>query len=294
MVSSTSNDLIGIGFETTQNLQRVLSRELNVTDSFVELPIENFLSTRGEPLQRLKEFSDDRSLRLRGHSLSIASMDPMNVDYLRLLRDLSARFPKVSFSDHLAWTGVQGRNTHTLLPAPLTLAMADHISARIEELQKFLGGTWTFENVAAPVGFKASTMPEHEFLNRVARQGRCQLTLNLNALYDNSVASEFDPETFLAELDWERVNSVSLAVPPSDAAESGRKKSLWSLYAGALKMFYSTPSREVQHLNVILRDSENVEYADLVGARRWAELLFSEVENGSSRSARIVSENRIS
>ena len=60
-------------------------------------------------------------------------------EYLRAVRDLARRVEPAWISDHLCWTGVDGRNLHDLMPLPYTEEALRHVIARVREVQDFLG-----------------------------------------------------------------------------------------------------------------------------------------------------------
>ncbi len=85
-----------------------------------EIISENYMVPGGRPLATLDRIRADYPMRMHGVSLSIASVDPLDFDYLRALKNLAARVQPELVSDHLAWTGVKGLNLHDLLPVPYT------------------------------------------------------------------------------------------------------------------------------------------------------------------------------
>ena len=63
--------------------------------------------------------------------MSIGSTDPLDRAYLAKLKALADRTRAHWVSDHLCWTGVSGRNTHDLLPMPLTEEALRHGRVRV-------------------------------------------------------------------------------------------------------------------------------------------------------------------
>jgi len=60
-------------------------------------------------------------------------------------------------SDHVCWTGVLGRNSHDLLPMPLTETSLKHVVERIRVVQDFLGAALCSRESSTYVGFTGST-----------------------------------------------------------------------------------------------------------------------------------------
>src|SRR3990167_2154350 len=84
-----------------------------------EVISENYIDNNGYSRYVLDQLREQTPLVMHGVSLSIGSTDPLNLQYLRELKQLASELQPVWLSDHLCWTGVQGRNSHDLLPLHL-------------------------------------------------------------------------------------------------------------------------------------------------------------------------------
>ena len=76
-----------------------------------------------------------------------------------------------------AGQGVAGRNTHDLLPVPLTEETLKHMVERIRIVQDVLERPFVLENPSSYVTFACSEMPEWEFITRMAEEADCGLLL---------------------------------------------------------------------------------------------------------------------
>ena len=85
---------------------------------FFEALTENYLVPGGKALHYLERIRADYPVVLHGVSLSIGSTEPLNHEYLRVLKELSRRIQAPWISDHLCWTGTEGLNLHDLMPLP--------------------------------------------------------------------------------------------------------------------------------------------------------------------------------
>src|SRR6185436_4139724 len=101
----------------------------------------------------LDRIAERYPVALHGVSLSIGSTDPLDQTYLDELKALRDRVGARWVSDHLCWTGVQGRNTHDLLPLPYTEEALRHVAARVRQIQDFLGAPLVLENPSTYVEF---------------------------------------------------------------------------------------------------------------------------------------------
>src|SRR6185436_49973 len=102
-------------------------------------------------------------------------------------------------------TGVAGRNTHDLLPVPFDDATLRHVVERIRVVQDVLERPLVLENPSSYVTFAASTMPEWEFLSRMAAEADCGLLLDVNNVYVSSVNHDFDPVEYIRSVPHERI-----------------------------------------------------------------------------------------
>jgi uncharacterized protein (UPF0276 family) len=176
-----------------------------------EIISENFMDSRGRPRYVLNQIAERYPVVMHGVSLSIGSTDPLNFEYLGKLKALAKEIQPEWISDHVCWTGVAGRNTHDLLPMPLTEASLKHVVERIGVLQDFLERPFVLENPSTYVGFTGSTLSEWEFIRRMAEEADCGLLLDVNNVYVSSVNHDFDPEEFIRSVPHERVVQFHLA-----------------------------------------------------------------------------------
>jgi uncharacterized protein (UPF0276 family) len=199
---------IGVGLRTV-HFPHILSQKPAV--DWFEVLSENFMATGGRPMYVLDQVAERYPVALHGVSLSIGSTDPLDRDYLRRLRDLARRTRAHWVSDHLCWTGVLGRNTHDLLPMPYTEAALRHVVDRIRAVSDALERPLVLENPSSYVEFAASTMPEWEFLARMAQDADCGLLLDVNNVYVSSFNHGFDPRAYVEAIPADRVVQYHLA-----------------------------------------------------------------------------------
>ncbi len=193
---------IGLGLRTT-HYRDILDTWPDV--GWFEVISENFLETAGRPLHILDQIAERYPVVLHGVAMSIGSTDPLNIDYLTKLKQLKDRVKAPWVSDHLCWTGVTGKNSHDLLPMPLTAEALAHTVARVRAVQDILGGPLMLENPSTYVAFAADQMSEWEFLSQLCKQADCGLLLDVNNIYVSSRNHGFDPHDYLNGIPWDRV-----------------------------------------------------------------------------------------
>ncbi len=183
---------------------------------------ENYMEDGGRPIHILSEIRRDKPVALHGVSLSVASVDPLNPEYLKRLKTLVERVEPALISDHCCWTGFAGENLHDLMPVPFTQEAIDHIAARILQVQEFLGRRILLENVSSYVSFKHSEMTEWEFLKELLVKADCGLLLDVNNVYVSSINHNFDPLDYVRAIPTERIGQIHLA-GHSEREEGGER-----------------------------------------------------------------------
>jgi uncharacterized protein len=213
-----------------------------------EIISENYMVPGGRPLATLDRIRADYPMRMHGVSLSIASTDPLDYDYLRELKKLIARVEPELVSDHLAWTGVQGLNLHDLLPVPYTHEALDHCVARVGRVQDFLGRRLALENPSTYVSFAGSDMSEPEFLAELAARADCLLLLDVNNVFVSGFNHGFDAKAYLEHLPKHRVAQIHVAghtdLPTHkiDSHDHPVCDEVWALFAHMRESFGPIPA----------------------------------------------------
>ncbi len=233
----------GAGLRST-HYSRILSEKPAI--DWFEAVTENYMDTGGRPAAVLAEIRAHYPVALHGVSLSIGTNDPLDLEYLKKLKDLAERIEPFAVSDHLCWTGVDGENLHDLLPLPFTEEAMKHVVRRIERVQEFLGRPIVLENPSTYVTFRHSQVPEWEFLREVARRSGCGLLLDLNNVYVNSVNHRFDAFRYLEAIPPSMVAQFHLAGHTDkgaylfDTHAAAVVPAVWKLYEKALRLYGRT------------------------------------------------------
>ena len=210
-----------------------------------EIISENYMIAGGQPLANLDRIRERWPIVMHGVSMSIASTDPLDMDYLAGLKALAERVRPSWISDHLCWTGVHGVNLHDLLPVPFTEEALDHVCERIARVQDYLGRRIAIENASSYVSFAASEMTEWDFMREMAERADCWLLVDINNIYVSAFNHDFDPLTFLDAIPAERVVQFHLAGHTDekthiiDTHDHEVPVSVWDLYREALRRFGS-------------------------------------------------------
>jgi uncharacterized protein (UPF0276 family) len=234
----------GLGFGLglrTQHYQEILDSAPSV--DWFEALTENYLVPGGKPLYYLEAVRARYPVVLHGVSLSIGSDDPLNRGYLARLKALADRIEPAWISDHLCWTGLNGRNLHDLLPLPYTEEAVVHVSDRIQTVQDYLGCRLLIENVSSYLTYTDSCMSEWEFLSAIAGRADCLILLDINNIYVSSFNHDFDPRDYLQGVPAERIQQFHIAGHRNhgdyivDTHDEPVIDPVWQLYAEACRRF---------------------------------------------------------
>jgi uncharacterized protein len=208
-----------------------------------EVVSENYMVAGGKPLYFLERVRERYPMVMHGVSMSIGGSDPLDRAYLRRLKALAGRIEPEWISDHLCWTGFEGRQLHDLLPLPYTEEAVAHVAERVAQVQEYLGQRILLENVSSYVTYRHSAMSEGEFLRAVAERADCLILLDINNVYVSAMNHGFDPEAYLEGVPPERVYQFHLAGHSRnggiivDTHDDAVPDPVWRLYAAAVRRF---------------------------------------------------------
>ena len=199
---------LGLGLRSV-HFETILSGEPQ--DLWFEAISENFMDSGGRPRAVIRAVAERYPLALHGVSLSIGSTDPLDFGYLASLKRLADEVHPAWVSDHLCWTGVNGHNSHDLLPMPLTEESLAHVAARVRQVQDYLERPLILENPSSYVRFAQSTLHEPGFLRALAEETGCGLLLDVNNVFVTCFNAGTDPAAYLDAFPCDRVVQMHLA-----------------------------------------------------------------------------------
>lgn len=242
---------------------------------WLEIITENYMIPGGKPLAMLDAILERYPVAMHGVSLSIGSTDGLDAQYLTELKALAKRAQPLWISDHLCWTGVQGRNSHDLLPLPYSEEALRLVVRHVDQVQNTLGQRILLENVSSYLDYQSSEMSEWEFLRQVSEQADCLLLLDVNNIYVSSINHGFDAIEFLDHLPVERVQQIHLAGHSDhgdyivDTHDHPVAEPVWELYRYTCTRFGSVAT-------MIERDDNIPDLAELIAELNRARAIAAE------------------
>jgi uncharacterized protein (UPF0276 family) len=229
---------VGVGFRTPHHA-KVLA-ELPAMDWF-EIISDNYLLEAPIAISKLERLRARYPVVLHGVSMSVGSIDPLDRDYLARLRALVRRVRAPWCSDHLCFTGAGGIAMSDLLPMPYTKDAARHVAERIRRVQDVLEVPFAIENVSSYMTYRASEMPEWEFLAEIAERADCGILFDVNNVFVSAHNHGFDADTYIDAMPSERIVQMHLAGHTNkgkyllDTHSEHVRDEVWRLYRRALR-----------------------------------------------------------
>jgi uncharacterized protein (UPF0276 family) len=227
-------------------LDELLGAEPGALD-FLECAPDNWIGVGGRPGAALEELASRHTITCHGLSLSLGGPEPLDIDFLRRTRDFLDRHRVPLYSEHLSYCSDDG-HLYDLMPIPFTEEAVRHVSARIRQAQDALGRRIAVENVsyyAAPW----QAMAEVDFVNAVLEEADCDLLLDVNNVYVNSINFGYDAREFLARMPSARIASYHVAGHYDQADDlkidthgANVKDTVWDLLAAAYRLHGVRPT----------------------------------------------------
>ncbi|MHB8799362.1 MAG: MNIO family bufferin maturase [Thermoanaerobaculia bacterium] len=242
---------------------------------------ENYMAVGGRARKVLLAVRERYPLTLHGVSLAIGNSDPLDESYLDALGALAVEVEPAWVSDHLCWTGVEGRTSHDLLPLPYTEEALSNVVERVLRVQDRLGRPLVLENVSTYVSWRTSTIPEEEFLAELTRRSGCGLLLDVNNVFVSATNHGRDPRRWLAAIPRGSVWQIHLAGPSEagpllvDTHDHPVRPEVWELYRDAVRRFGEVSS-------LVEWDDRIPEIAVVLAERDKAAAIAAEVRAGRS------------
>lgn len=239
-----------------------------------EILADNHTARGGLVPAQLTAVRENYPLTFHCVGMSLAGSDPLDWDYLAMIKHMATTYEPAWLSDHLCFTRFGEHHYHDLLPVPYTAQSLAHVSRRIEQIQDFLGRRLLVENVSSYLEFTASEMDEADFLAALLHDTDCDLLLDINNIYVSACNHGFDPIDYLERLPLARVREIHLAGYDDrgdyllDAHNNPVAAPVWTLYAHVIQKIPGTPTliewdNDLPALSVLLGEAQR---ADAVGA----------------------------
>lgn len=240
-------------------LRRALLGPLRSRDpgpvDFMEVAPENWIGVGGRRGRILREFTSRLPFVCHGLSLSIGGPTPLDETFLHRLRTFLDSHGVRCYSEHLSYCTDDG-HLYDLMPIPFTGEAVRYVAGRVRRVQEMLERRIALENVsyyAAP----GRELSEIEFITSVLEEADCDLLLDVNNIYVNSVNHGYDAVGFLQALPGHRIAYGHIAGHQSEAEDlivdthgANVIPGVWDLLEKAYEIFDVFPTLLERDFNI--------------------------------------------
>jgi hypothetical protein len=202
-MTETHHPVAGAGLGLRRDLLDELETRGTAGIDFMEVAPENWIRVGGRLGRRFRGFTDAVPFVCHGLSLSLGGPSPLDEDLVRDIKDFLDTHEVRCYSEHLSYCSDDG-HLYDLMPIPFTAEAVHYVAGRIRQTQDILERRIAIENVsyyAAP----GREMDEIEFINAVLTEADCDLLLDVNNIYVNSINHGYDAVDYLKGLPAERI-----------------------------------------------------------------------------------------
>ncbi|MBF0264669.1 MAG: DUF692 domain-containing protein [Gammaproteobacteria bacterium] len=171
--------------------------------SFIEVAPENWMTMGGELGEKFAHVAKSSHVVLHGLSLSLGGPEALDEYFLHRVHSFMQEHQIEIYTEHLSYCSDDG-HLYDLMPIPFTQEAVNHVVDRIKKVQDITGKQFAIENIsyyAAPM----QKIPEIDFLNAIIEKSDCQLLLDINNVYVNSINHCYDAFDFIKQIPEQRI-----------------------------------------------------------------------------------------
>jgi uncharacterized protein len=214
---------------------------------FLECAPDNWIGVGGKLGAAFEALAARHSITCHGLSLSLGGTAALDETFLARVRRFLDQHHVALYSEHLSYCSDDGQ-LYDLLPLPFTDEAVHHVAARIRRVQDLLGRRIAVENIsyyAAPY----QVLQEIDFVDAVLAEADCDLLLDVNNVYVNSINHGYDPRAYIAAMPTSRIASYHIAGHYDEADDlkvdthgAPVKETVWDLLREAYRVHGVRPT----------------------------------------------------
>jgi uncharacterized protein len=206
--SNLSGIKVGLGYRRPLH-NDILNNSAQI--DFLEVISDQFMYSREDQVSPLLSLADKFPLIPHSIGLSVGTASPIDESYVTRLAKLIEKLNPPWHSDHLCLTRVPEADVEQLTPLWRTWEALDVVCDNIATIQSLIPRPLLLENITYYFDLPAGDLTEVEFLNAVLQRSRCDLLLDVNNVYTNSINLNFNATSFLESISLDRVKQIHLA-----------------------------------------------------------------------------------
>ncbi len=189
-------------------LTEIIENPMPIVD-FYEVAPENWIPIGGKLGKQFRSMTERYDFICHGLSLSIGSTDPLDEVFVSQVKDFMREHQIKFYSEHLSYCSSEG-HLYDLMPIPFTSEAVTHVANRIKRVQDILEQKIAIENVSY-YAEPGKEMNEIDFFNAVVNEADCDILLDINNIYVNSVNHGYSAEEFLKAMPGKRIAYAHIA-----------------------------------------------------------------------------------
>jgi uncharacterized protein len=202
--------IAGAGLGLRRELIPALKISVPPGIDFFEIAPENWIDLGGAAGCELHSFTERYPFVCHGLSLSIGSPAPLDEGLLHKIRHFLDQHRISLYTEHLSYCSDDG-HLYDLLPIPFTGEAVKYVAARIRRAQDILERRIAMENASFYLQAPISEMSEADFIRAVLAEADCNLHLDVNNVYVNSINHGYDALEFIRSMPSERIVYMHMA-----------------------------------------------------------------------------------
>ena len=223
--------------------------------NFMEVAPENWIGVGGRLGKEFRSYTERFDFMCHGLSLSIGSPDPLDIDFVKQVRDFMKEYGIKAYSEHLSYCSNKG-HMYDLMPIPFTSEAVSYVAERIRTVQDIIEQPLIIENVSS-YAEPGKEMREIEFLNAVIEESDCRLLLDVNNVFVNSTNHNFDAKDYLRQIPKERISYLHIAGHYEEAEDllvdthgANVTKNVWDLLDFTYQQYGNIPTLLERDFNI--------------------------------------------
>ncbi len=196
-------DIYGAGLGFRREMLKELLPSLPSEVDFWEVAPENWIPLGGKYQKQFQQASSQSPFTTHGLSLSIGSSDKLDVEFVKTVKRFLDANDIALYSEHLSFCSGNG-HMYDLMPIPFTEDAIKHVVSRIAQVQDIIERPLVLENVSYYLA-PGQEMDELEFTSSILNESGCQMLLDVNNVYVNSINHKYDAKAFIKGLPSDKI-----------------------------------------------------------------------------------------
>ncbi|HBX56090.1 DUF692 domain-containing protein [Pseudomonas sp. UBA2684] len=199
----------GAGLGLRRGLLAALQDSAAQQLDFLEVAPENWIGVGGRLGRQLRALTERLPFLCHGLSLNLGGFAPLDIELLKAIKGFLDQHGIRGYSEHLSACADHAQ-LYDLMPLPFSEESVARIAERVRTVQDVLERPLIIENVSAYAQLPGE-LDEASFIRAVLERANCQLLLDVNNVFVNSINFAFDPFAYIAAMPSERIAYLHVA-----------------------------------------------------------------------------------